>query len=171
MSATSERATLGSAVRAILVLPAIAAVALPISIASVDRWRGRWRPAGAALVAGGVVVVARTVVDFFTVGRGTLAPWDPPRRLVTVGLFAWCRNPMYMGVVATVVGWAVMLRSVLLAVYASLLAVVFHQRVVRFEEPWAADNFPDDWPSYRAEVPRWIPRRPRHGGPSSRGAR
>ena len=76
-----------------------------------------------------------------------------------------CRNPMYVGVVVTVTGWAATFGSVLAARYAVLLALVFHLRVTRFEEPWAEDTFPDRWPGYRARVPRVDPTAP---SPTSR---
>ncbi|MDH4170729.1 MAG: isoprenylcysteine carboxylmethyltransferase family protein [Acidimicrobiia bacterium] len=113
---------------------------------------------GAGVFGVGAFVVVRTVLDFFMVGGGTLAPWDPPRRLLTVGLFGVCRNPMYIGVITTVAGWATTFRSPTVAAYACVLAAVLHLRVIRFEEPWAEQSFPDTWPTYRERVPRWFPR-------------
>lgn len=157
---SASPASLASAVGAVLVLPLVAAVIVPPVLAAVDPWAsGRWWW-GLAFVGVGAVVVSWTVVEFFTVGRGTLAPWDPPRQLVTVGLFAWCRNPMYLGVFTTVSGFAAAFRSWLVALYLVVLAVGFHVRVVRFEERWAERSFPDEWPGYAAHVPRWLPRPP-----------
>lgn len=155
MDEASDAATFSSAMRAVLVLPTTAALVVPLLIGAVDPWRGAFWLAGLAPVLVGVIVVFRTVRDFFVVGRGTLAPWDPPRRLVTVGLFGWCRNPMYVGVIVTVCGMAATMRSALVAGYAVVVIVVFHARVVRFEEPWTARTFPGDWAAYCERVPRW----------------
>ena len=151
-------ATPASAIRAILTLPVTVAIAIPVLVGSVDPWRGDRANWGLALVGLGVLAVVWTVRAFFSVGRGTLAPWDPPRELVTVGLFGLVRNPMYIGVLTLIAGWAVWFRSPILAAYVLLAFVVFHVRVLMHEEPWAARTFPDAWPNYKRNVPRWIPR-------------
>ena len=143
---------------AVLALPTVAALVVPIVIGVFDPWTIGISPWGVPVLAVGAVVIGWTVTDFFTLGQGTLAPWDPPRSLVVTGLFSLCRNPMYWGVVTVVVGWAITLGSPLVAVFAGVLVVAFHIRVVRYEEPWAARAFPDQWPEYAAAVPRWIPR-------------
>ena len=155
---TQEPASLRSAIGAVLALPAVVAFVVPWGLAAVDAAAGGWSPWGLVVTVVGVAVLASTVAAFFTQGRGTLAPWNPPRRLVTTGLFARCRNPMYVGVVTTVVGHAWTCASPVVGGYAVVLAVGFHVRVVTFEEPWAARTFPEEWPAYRANVPRWLPR-------------
>ena len=136
----------------------IVAGVVPVLTGMVDPWQRGWSPLGLVLVGAGVLAVGVTARDFFRVGRGTLAPWDPPRHLVEVGLFAHCRNPMYVGVLLTIAGWAVVFGSPLIAGYALLMAVVFHLRVLLHEEPWAAKTFPEAWPGYVLNVPRWMPR-------------
>ena len=59
------------------------------------------------------------VRDFYVSGRGTLAPLDPPKRVVIVGLYRFVRNPMYVAVLTILVGWALLYGSWLLAVHAS----------------------------------------------------
>jgi len=59
------------------------------------------------VLGGGLVVLLWCVRDFYVSGRGTLAPWNPPKRLVVVGLYRFTRNPMYIGVLMVVGGWAV----------------------------------------------------------------
>lgn len=107
------------------------------------------------LVPGGLVVL-ECVREFYANGKGTLAPWDPPRRLVTAGLYRRSRNPMYVGVLLIIAGWAVAYRSPVLAGYAALTALMFHFRVLLYEEPTLARLFPEDWPRYRARVRRWL---------------
>ena len=99
--------------------------------------------------------------DFATFGRGTPAPIDAPKRLVVRGLYRSTRNPMYLGVLTVVVGWAVLHRSAALVLYALAIATLFHLFVVFYEEPHLHRRFGADYERYRADVPRWFPRVPK----------
>lgn len=143
---------------AFLLLPGLAALLAPPFIASIDPWRGQlWMP-GFAVMFIGAVLLLWCVRDFYVSGKGTLAPWDPPRLLVVVGLYRFVRNPMYVGVLVLILGWAVTLSSPLLAVYTGVLAIGFHIRVVTYEEPWLESTFGEKWKQYTAAVSRWLPR-------------
>ena len=98
---------------------------------------------------------------FHAEGRGTLAPWAPPSRLVVGGLYRYVRNPMYLAVLSTVLGIAWWRGSPLAGVYALLLGVAFHLRVVLYEEPRLARSFGEEWGAYARAIPRWMPRLPR----------
>lgn len=113
-------------------------------------------PFGAPVLLAGCVVLGWCVRDFFVSGRGTLAPWDPPRALVRNGLYRYSRNPMYVGVLLITTGWAVSFRSWGLAGYAGVLLAGFHLRVLFHEEPWLERAFGAEWDAYRAAVPRWL---------------
>lgn len=104
----------------------------------------------------GVILLLWCVRDFYVAGRGTLAPWAPPRELVVVGLYRFSRNPMYIAVVLVLLGWAVAFRSPLLTIYTLAIAIAFHLRVVFGEEPWLARTHGDRWFRYKHEVPRWF---------------
>src|SRR5918912_2040770 len=75
-------------------------------------WQGRqplpsWAPlrvAGAALIAAGAAVLVHAFVQFAREGVGTPAPVAPPERLVVGGLYRYVRNPMYVSVMAAIVG-------------------------------------------------------------------
>ena len=139
-----------------LILPGMIAFAIPLV------WLGAGRPFhadGLLVLLPGTAVLRECVREFYANGRGTLAPWDPPRHLVTNGLYRWSRNPMYVGVLLTIAGWAVGLRSGVIAGYAVLTALLFHFRVLLYEEPTLARLFPTEWPAYRARVRRWLGRR------------
>lgn len=93
-----------------------------------------------------------------TVGRGTLAPWDPTSRLVVRGPYRHVRNPMISGVLLVLLGEAAFLGSLpVLAWFAAVLAVnaVYFPLV---EEPGLSRRFGEDYERYRANVPRWVPR-------------
>lgn len=112
---------------------------------------------GSLLLAVGSALLVWCVRDFFVSRRGTLAPWDPPKRLVVVGLYRFTRNPMYVAVLAIVAGWSVLYVSPLLALYAVLLAVGFHLRVRWHEEPWLERQFGAEWEAYARRTRRWLP--------------
>ena len=106
---------LARALIAVALLPGLFAGALPWVLAAYDPRRGDGHMAGAIVVAAGVAVLLLTVRDFLVAGRGTLAPWDPPRRLVAVGLYRYVRNPMYVGAILMMAGAAVCTGSPLAA--------------------------------------------------------
>jgi len=117
-----------------------------------------WSPtsllAGALFLAG-VSVLLWCVWDFFAAGRGTLAPFDPPKILVARGLYRFTRNPMYNGVLAALAGEAWLFRSVALLEYAALMFLLFHLVVVLYEEPALESQFGESYRAYRRAVPRW----------------
>lgn len=101
---------------------------------------------------------AACVWDFARFGRGTPAPVDAPKRLVVRGLYRRVRNPMYLGVLLVVVGWALRLASQGLALYALGLGALFHLFVVCYEEPALRRSFGPAYEEYAARVGRWWPR-------------
>ena len=115
------------------------------------------RFAGAIPVAFGVGLYVASARAFVRHGRGTPAPFDPPRRLVTSGPYARLRNPIYVAVLAVLAGEAVLARSGGLLLYAIVLGGALHLRVVWREEPGLERQFGDGWHAYSAKVPRWIP--------------
>jgi protein-S-isoprenylcysteine O-methyltransferase Ste14 len=140
-------------------------LALPTVVAGlVPAWLVRDRPMAHQMIVPGIVLLAVgsallvwCVRDFFVSGRGTLAPWDPPKRLVVVGLYRFTRNPMYIAVLTVVAGWSVLYVSPLVAVYAVLLALGFHLRVRLHEEPWLSRQFGVEWEAYARRTRRWWP--------------
>jgi len=101
------------------------------------------------------------IVDFARLGRGTLAPVDPPRFVVRGGLYRYVRNPMYVCVMGILASEAVLFESRAVLAWAALAAVVFHLFVVLYEEPTLRATFGEDYEAYRQSVPRWLPRRSR----------
>lgn len=113
---------------------------------------------GTVLLTLGALLLVWCVRDFFIAGRGTLAPWDPPKHLVAVGLYRFVRNPMYVAVLLIVAGWSVLYASGWLVVYAVALAVAFALRVRWHEEPWLQRRFGEEWQAYAHRTGRWLPR-------------
>jgi protein-S-isoprenylcysteine O-methyltransferase Ste14 len=153
------------ALAAFLALPGVVAGILPALILGGNFHPARTEAAGAGVLAAGLFLLLWCVRDFYVSGRGTLAPWDPPRRLVAVGLYRFVRNPMYLAVLILVAGWGLAFGSVPIGLYLAVLAVGFHLRVVLAEEPWLRRTFGAEWEGYAKRVPRWLPRlRPAGGG-------
>ncbi len=115
------------------------------------------------VIAAGAALYGWCVWNFAAVGRGTPGPWDAPSRVVATGPYRWVRNPIYIGALLVVLGEAWLFMSLALLVYAGIMAVCFHLFVVGYEERALGRRFGGTYQEYRQAVPRWIPRRPRHG--------
>ena len=125
------------------------------------RFEPGWaRYLGLVPLLAGVAVILWCFADFIRRGRGTPAPYEPPRELVVAGLYRYVRNPQYVGVVLAVVGEVLLTGAAILLGYAALLAAGYHLFVTRYEEPVLSRLFGEAYGRYRAAVPRWIPRRP-----------
>lgn len=109
-------------------------------------------------VAGGALALW-CIVTFALVGRGTPAPFDPPRKLVVQGPYRYVRNPMYLGAALALCGAALFYRSTPLFGYAGLFLLATHVFVVWYEEPTLARLFGAEYEAYRARVGRWLTRR------------
>ncbi len=120
-------------------------------------WRP-WRWLGVACLALGGAILGESLVRFARRGLGTPAPWAPPERLVVTGLYRFVRNPMYVGVVALVIGQGLLLGSEAVLVWAACAAAGFHLFVVLYEERALRKRFGAEYEAYCREVRRWLPR-------------
>jgi protein-S-isoprenylcysteine O-methyltransferase Ste14 len=149
---------LGRALIAFFVLPGFVAGLVPAMIFTFDPWRERGYTIGYIFTGSGVFLLIWCVRDFYVSGKGTLAPWSPPSKLVVVGLYRLLRNPMYASVLLILVGWCLISGSAVLAAYTVFMATMFHLRVTRNEELWLEQEFGADWAVYSQAVGRWLPR-------------
>jgi protein-S-isoprenylcysteine O-methyltransferase Ste14 len=117
-----------------------------------------FRYVGAALTCVGGIGLLDSFVRFAVQGLGTPAPVFPTERLIVTGLYRHVRNPMYVAVVAMILGQALLVGSPTLLVYSAAIWLAFHLFVVAYEEPALTRRFGPDYAVYRAGVPRWIPR-------------
>jgi protein-S-isoprenylcysteine O-methyltransferase Ste14 len=113
---------------------------------------------GMAAVALGAAVALWCIATLAVEGRGTPAPFDPPRRLVVRGPYRLVRNPMYLGAGLALAGAAVVYRSVALVVYLIVLGLITQALVVLYEEPALGRQFGADYLAYCHQVRRWLPR-------------
>ena len=130
-------------------------------------WRARdlsvwWLPVrvvGVVLLVAGAGVLVHAFARFVAEGVGTPAPVAPTRELVVGGLYRYVRNPMYLAVLAAIVGQALVLGRLVLLAYAAVMATAFVTFVRGYEEPTLAEQFGARYQAYRAAVPGWWPRR------------
>ena len=144
------------AIAAFIALPGVVAFGAPIAIGISAGRPVQHAALGSAVVCLGTLLLLWCVREFYVAGRGTLAPWAPPRHLVTTGPYRISRNPMYVGVVTILIAWSALWGSRALLIYTLVAMGAFHVRVRVAEEPWAARNFGAEWQAYRSRVPRWI---------------
>lgn len=117
---------------------------------------------GAAQVIGAFVTIVGTalavwcILMFVFVGRGTPAPFDPPRRLVVGGPYRFARNPMYIGGGVAILGAALFYQSYALLIYAASFFLLTHLFVIGYEEPALRRRFPHQYAVYCSKVGRWL---------------
>ena len=155
-------------VRAAVLLPGTVTIPVPAALLAIGGADIGWLPgawaalslvAGAAMILAGLAVWWATVRLFARVGEGTLAPWDPTRKLVVLGPYRYVRNPMITGVLLVLLGEAALFGSPWILAWA---AAFFAATAVWFplvEEPGLVKRFGREYTDYQRAVPRWAPRR------------
>ncbi|MGH7961749.1 MAG: methyltransferase family protein [Candidatus Binatia bacterium] len=112
---------------------------------------------GALLFLVGALLLFTAAYYLVRRGDGTPLPLDPPKRMVVAGPYASIQHPMLLGLLMMAFGEALWFHSVILAVYAVLLAFVGNLFVIHIEEPSLEERFGDDYVAYQAATPRWLP--------------
>lgn len=111
------------------------------------------------LFALGLGLLVWTIRLFMRIGNGTLAPWDPTRKLVVSGPYAYVRNPMLSGVFLILLAEALAVQSCVIALWFGLFVAI---NVIYFplsEEPGLRRRFGVEYEEYCRNVPRFLPRR------------
>lgn len=120
---------------------------------------GAAQVAGMVVAAVGATLALWCILTFALIGRGTPAPFDPPRRLVARGPYRCVRNPMYIGAGLVLSGAALFYGTTALWVYAAACFVAVHLFVVLYEEPTLRRIFGEEYVAYCRRVRRWWPGR------------
>ena len=155
-------AAIGSAVF-FLVGPGIMAGLIPWLLTG---WRVRepvpyWAPMrvlGAILLVAGLIALIQAFVRFVVEGLGTPAPIAAPERLVVGGLYRYVRNPMYVAILAAIVGQALLLGQLGVLLYPAAFWLFAAAFVRWYEEPALIRRFGADYEAYRRAGPAWWPR-------------
>lgn len=113
---------------------------------------------GGVLLLAGAACLIESFARFAIRGKGTPAPVAPTEHLVASGLYGYVRNPMYVAVVAIILGQSLLMGSVLLLGYAFIVWLACHLFVLLYEEPTLHKQFGESYRVYRSQVRRWWPR-------------
>ncbi|MDR2745514.1 MAG: isoprenylcysteine carboxylmethyltransferase family protein [Desulfovibrio sp.] len=147
----------------VLILPMNALVFIPAVILWLTdyQWKANHFPLtviGCILLLAGMGLAAWTMRLFHSVGQGTAAPWDPPRRLIVAGPYRHVRNPMLASVFIMQAAEALLLNS---GAIFTLLVIFIIANMLYFplmEEKSLEKRFGDPYREYKRNVPRWVPR-------------
>jgi protein-S-isoprenylcysteine O-methyltransferase Ste14 len=155
------RAALGSAVF-LVVAPGVVAGLVPWLLTGWEvegpDWWWPLRVVGAVLVVAGAAVLLHAFARFVVEGLGTPAPVAAPERLVVGGLYRYVRNPMYLAVLATIGGQALLLAQPVLVAYGLVMLAAFVAFVRLYEQPTLRLRFGAEYEEYCRTVPGWWPR-------------
>lgn len=106
----------------------------------------------------GASLAVWTMVLFWKVGKGTLAPWAPTQNLVVKGPYCFVRNPMLSGVLAMLLGESMLLGSFQILTWTVVFFIINTVYFIFVEEKGLEKRFGGDYILYKKSVPRWIPR-------------
>ena len=115
---------------------------------------------GLPLMVIGAAGLLWCIWEFFSRGRGTISPVDPPKHLVVRGLYKYVRNPMYVLVVTVLIGEAIFFRSLPVLIEAGAFVILANFFVLLYEEPALRRQFGESYEAYTRQVWRWIPHFP-----------
>lgn len=150
-----------------LIAPVVMCFVLPFFIVRYESWdftRSLFTPPLALRALGGVVtlsglaLLAAVIRLFIRIGKGTIMPWDPSRRMITAGLYGHTRNPMISSVLVVMIGEALLFASQGIGLLALLFFAVNTLYFIFSEEPGLEKRFGAEYRAYKRHVPRWVPR-------------
>jgi len=145
-----------------ILVPGTVSIAVPQMLA---RWRNYpklplnehlARVGGNACLVSGILLYVHTTFQIGSEGKGTPSPTDEPENLVTGGIYAHSRNPMYIGVLLVILGQALRRRSISILWWGAGMWIGFHNRIIGYEEPHLLEKYGPEYEQYREEVPRWF---------------
>jgi protein-S-isoprenylcysteine O-methyltransferase Ste14 len=142
-----------------LILPVIVLILVPleiekkISISSISAFL-----VGIVFISTGIYIMSRTISGFIRIGKGTLAPWSPTKKLIIAGMYRFVRNPMIIGVIIVLIGESIAILSFDILIWAAIFFIINNIYFQIYEEPDLLKKFGDEYWEYKKNVPRWIPR-------------
>ena len=141
------------------ILPVTVLVLIPLSIETNLSIKNRWSfSIGLFIICLGLMVMVLTINLFMREGKGTLAPWNPPKKLLIGGMYSHVRNPMIIGVLTVLLGESIAILSIKIGLWALIFFIINHVYFKIYEEPILERRFGESYKEYKENVPRWIPR-------------
>ena len=113
---------------------------------------------GAVFLVFGLFLFIQSILLFVKIGNGTLAPWNPTKKLVVKSLYRHVRNPMILGVVLILLAEAFLFKSVNILGWGALFFFISCIYFIFIEEPDLENRFGEEYLEYKRNVPRWLPR-------------
>nr|MDO8097538.1 methyltransferase [Candidatus Njordarchaeota archaeon] len=149
-------------VKAIIALPGSVVVFIPATLAILlNDFHFGWIPeigwdlgtyssfipilSGTTPMCVGLLILIKTNVQFSSIGEGTLAPWNPTRRLIVAGIYRHVRNPMRIGVYFVLFGESILFGSTSVLVWFLSFAIFNHLYIVKKEEPGLVKRFGSEY--------------------------
>ncbi len=152
----------------VLILPFNVLITIPTIIllstgGIYSRWGNSWLKfylliMGITFIILGLSLIIRTISLFHNIGKGTLAPWDPPKEFVATGVYLYTRNPMISGGLLALLGEVLVFGSIYLLIWWCVFFVAKNIYFIFHEEPEMEKRFGQKYLAYKNNVPRWIPR-------------
>ncbi|HTH57652.1 MAG TPA: isoprenylcysteine carboxylmethyltransferase family protein [Cyclobacteriaceae bacterium] len=113
---------------------------------------------GTVIMLLGLSIMFVCISAFIRIGKGTLAPWSPPKNFVVTGLYRYVRNPMILGALSVLIGESLTFSSIYILQWAGTFFIINTVYFLILEEPLLEDRFGDDYREYKENVSRWLPR-------------
>jgi len=114
---------------------------------------------GSILILSGLIIMFFCISSFIRIGKGTLAPWSPTKKLIIKGLYRYVRNPMILGVLIVLLGEALIISSENILIWAGSFFIINTIYFIIYEEPNLEKRFGTEYREYKRHVSMWIPRR------------
>ncbi|KAA3634378.1 MAG: isoprenylcysteine carboxylmethyltransferase family protein [Calditrichaeota bacterium] len=105
----------------------------------------------------GLFLAMTTILAFHKIGKGTLAPWDPPEKLVVVGMYRYVRNPMLTGIMFLLTSETLFLFTISQLCWTLFFISAAVIIMPLYEEKKLIERFGKEYIRYKSQVPRWIP--------------
>lgn len=113
---------------------------------------------GIILICTGLYILVLTISTFIRIGKGTLAPWSPSKKMIVQGIYGYVRNPMIAGVLIVLAGESIAILSLNIFLEAVIFFIINNIWFFLYEEPDLKRRFGNEYQEYKRNVPRWIPR-------------
>src|SRR5574344_373562 len=150
-------------IKSILLLPFNAVITIPVLLLYFSHYHNFSYDLsrifnGVILLIFGLCFAIWSMIIFNNHGNGTLAPWNPPKKIVVTGPYKYVRNPMLLGILLTIAGESITLDADIIFLWFIFFLIInsFYFKFV--EEKQLKKRFGQDYLYYQEDVPMWLPK-------------